>query len=67
MISLSTILAIGWTPIVALLGIALWLDARGVGAPALEHECEQCRYDLRGSRGSRCPECGASRASLRDG
>ena len=42
-----------WPPLLAALG---WLAGR-----RLEGCCAFCRYDLRGSPGDRCPECGRQR------
>lgn len=52
--------------------VPLWIPLVGVGVPCgwlwwrhlrrPEHECEACGYDLRGTRGATCPECGRTSA-----
>ena len=38
----------------------------GLGRASVRHACEQCGYDIRGLRASRCPECGLSFAPSSD-
>jgi hypothetical protein len=49
-----------WPVALGLSGVAGWLWRRRLSRP--EHLCRECRYDLRGSVGPACPECGADRA-----
>jgi hypothetical protein len=48
-----------WPPIVVLSGIT-WLCWRGRVRRPSEHRCTKCGYDLTGTRGAVCPECGTA-------
>ena len=47
-----------------LLGLPALLNAVaagiGLSRAGVKHACEQCGYDIRGLRATRCPECGLS-------
>jgi hypothetical protein len=45
-----------WTPLLLLAGPAAWMWWRHLSRPM--HACAACGYDLRGSTGGVCPECG---------
>jgi hypothetical protein len=54
-----------------LAGIATWLSVLmyrwGMTRDPLVGRCDECGYDLRGSAGGVCPECGAGAQARREG
>ena len=59
-----------WLPHWLLVGLALllpvgWLVRRELMTQSLRLQCPRCGYDLRGSSGGACPECGEATASTR--